>query len=106
MKKKKNTLCQTGSKYKQPPILSGDVGLAPDATRGKQAKPLITLTVRHEVFKLHRIACLETNSRIFVSSKRVLDTYVRFFAASSLAKLTLNITSFLYAGLALLDRSI
>ena len=85
-KKKKKTLRQTGSKYKQPSILSGDVGLAPDATRGKQAKPLITLTVRHEVFKLHRIACLETNSRTSVSRKGMLDTYVRFFAASSFAK--------------------
>lgn len=82
---KMKTLRQTGSKY-QTSSVSCDVTLAPDATRGKQAKLLITLTVRHEAFKLCFIACLEACFEICVSNKGVYIACVLYFELFRLQK--------------------
>lgn len=74
----KNTYFRlTGRTYIQLTILSCDVALAPDATRGKQARHLITLTVRHEVFKSYFIGFLDLPFEICVSSEAIYITYVR-----------------------------
>ncbi len=67
MSNKKTSSAKPEVNTNVPLILSCDVALASDATRGKQATQPITLTVRHEVLKMCFIACLGARLGIFVA---------------------------------------